>query len=126
MRYLKFPKYHNSYIYLLILFLGIPFTMLYNMTAGVMRAIGDSRTPFIFLAFSTVSNIFLDIFCITVLHWGVAGAAIATVAAQGMSGFLCLFYMIKKYPVLIVFEDGKISEVYNESDIKKFKLGDIK
>ena len=92
--------FHNSYIYLLILFLGIPFTMLYNMTAGVMRAIGDSRTPFIFLAFSTVSNIFLDIFCITVLHWGVAGAAIATVAAQGMSGFLCLFYMIKKYPVL--------------------------
>ena len=92
--------FEGSYIYLFIIFLGIPFTLLYNLTSGIMRAIGDSKTPFLFLAFSTVSNIFLDIFCITVLHWGVAGAAIATVAAQGMSGLLCLFYMMKKYPVL--------------------------
>lgn len=92
--------FSDSYIYLLIIFLGIPFTLLYNLTSGIMRAVGDSRTPFLFLAFSAVSNIFLDLFCITVLHWGVAGAAIATIASQAMSGCLCLFYIMKKYPVL--------------------------
>ena len=65
-----------------------------------MRAVGDSRTPFLFLAFACVANIFLDIFCITTLHWGVAGAAIATITSQLMSGVFCLIYIIKKYPVL--------------------------
>ena len=81
-------------------FAGIPFTLLYNLTSSIMRAVGDSRTPFLFLAFACVANIFLDIFCITTLKWGVAGAAIATITSQLMSGVLCLIYMMKKYPVL--------------------------
>ena len=92
--------FQGAWVYLFILFLGIPFTLLYNLTSGIMRAIGDSKTPFIFLAISTILNVFFDLFCIVVLKWGCAGAAIATVSAQAISGFLCLFYIIRKYPVL--------------------------
>lgn len=77
----------DAYSYLFIIFLGIPFTVLYNMTAGMLRAVGNSRAPFAFLAISTFLNIFLDMFCIAVLHWGCAGAAIATIASQALSGF---------------------------------------
>ena len=92
--------FDDAYIYLLVILLGIPFTLLYNLTSSIMRAVGDSRTPFLFLAFACFANIFLDIFCITTLQWGVAGAAIATITSQLMSGVLCLVYMMKKYPVL--------------------------
>ena len=92
--------FQGAWVYLFILFLGIPFTLLYNLTSGIMRAIGDSKTPFIFLAISTILNVFFDLFCIVVLKWGCAGAAIATVSAQAISGCLCLFYIIRKYPVL--------------------------
>lgn len=93
--------YADAYTYLMVLFLGIPFTLLYNITAGVLRAVGDSRTPFIFLALSTVANIGLDLFCITVLKWGVLGAAVATVASQAVSGLLCLIFILKKVKFLI-------------------------
>ena len=92
--------FQGAWVYLFILFLGIPFTLLYNLTSGIMRAIGDSKTPFIFLTISTILNVFFDLFCIVVLKWGCAGAAIATVSAQAISGFLCLFFIIRKYPVL--------------------------
>lgn len=68
--------YDNAYSYLLIIFLGIPFTILYNYLSSILRSVGDSRTPFIFLALSAVLNIFLDLFCIVVLKLGCAGAAI--------------------------------------------------
>lgn len=92
--------YGNAYSYLVIIFMGIPFNLLYNLLAGIFRSVGDSRTPFIFLAFSTVLNIGLDLFCILVLHLGCAGAAIATVVSQAVSGILCYVYMRKKMPVL--------------------------
>lgn len=92
--------YGNAYQYLLIIFLGIPFSFLYNLTSGILRSVGDSRTPFLFLAISTILNIFLDLFCILVLNWGCAGAAIATITAQAMSGCFCLIYIIKKMPLL--------------------------
>jgi putative MATE family efflux protein len=92
--------YANAYRYLLIIFLGIPFTILYNLVSGILRAVGDSKTPFIFLGISTVLNIFLDLFCILVLRWGCAGAAIATITAQAMSGILCLLFIWKKVPLL--------------------------
>lgn len=103
LKVLRTPEdiYSDAYIYLLVIFLGIPFTFLYNMTAGILRAVGDSRTPFIFLAVSTVANIGLDIFCITVLRWGCMGAAIATVTSQAVSGILCLIFIIKKMKFLI-------------------------
>lgn len=90
----------NAYHYLLILFLGIPFTILYNLLSCIMRAVGDSRTPFLFLAFSTVLNIVLDFAFIVVIHLGVSGAALATILSQAVSGILCLVYIYKKAPML--------------------------
>ena len=55
-----------AYRYLLIIFLGIPFTLLYNLEAAMLRAVGDSKTPFVFLAISTMTNILLDLLCILV------------------------------------------------------------
>ena len=69
----------NAYAYLVIIFAGIPFTLLYNYLSAILRAVGDSKTPFYFLALSSVLNIGLDFFCILVLHMGCAGAAFATI-----------------------------------------------
>ena len=65
----------RSYIYLLIIFIGLPCTLLYNLCSSILRAVGDSRTPFLFLGFSAVLNIFLDLYMVATLHLGVAGAA---------------------------------------------------
>lgn len=88
--------YTNAYQYLVIIFMGIPFNLLYNLLSGILRSVGDSRTPFMFLAFSTVLNIGLDLFCILGLHLGCAGAASATIISQAVSGVLCYVYMRKK------------------------------
>lgn len=92
--------YQDAYRYLLILFLGIPFTLLYNLLSGILRAVGDSKTPFMFLVFSTVLNVLLDLFCIIILKWGCAGAAIATITAQACSGILCYIYIRKSFSIL--------------------------
>ncbi len=92
--------YQDAYRYLLVIFLGIPFTLLYNYLSSILRAVGDSRTPFIFLAISAILNIGLDFFCILVLQWGCAGAAIATITAQAISGCLCLIFIWKKVETL--------------------------
>lgn len=92
--------YDGAYKYLFILFLGIPFSLFYNLVAGIMRALGDSRTPFIFLAVSTVLNIFLDLLFIAVIPLGVSGAALATITAQCVSGISCYIYARKRYDIL--------------------------
>ncbi len=90
----------GSYNYIIIIFLGIPVVLLYNMTAAILRSLGDSRTPVVFLVTAAVLNIFLDIFCIVVLSMGVAGAAVATVVSQAIAGFACLIYMRRKFSIL--------------------------
>lgn len=92
--------YGNAYQYLLIIFLGLPFTLLYNLLSSILRSVGDSRTPFLFLAISTVLNIILDIFCIVMLRWGCAGAAVATVTAQAVSGLMCIAFIWKKVEII--------------------------
>lgn len=92
--------YQDAYRYLLIIFLGIPFTLLYNLLSSLLRAVGNSKAPFIFLAISTFLNVFLDLFCIAVLHLGCAGVALATITAQALSGIACLVYIIRVMPVL--------------------------
>ena len=86
--------------YLLILFIGIPCSFFYNLLASLIRSLGDSRTPFLFLLFSTSLNIALDLCFILVFKWGVAGAAIATVVAQGAAAVLCYRFMMRHYEVL--------------------------
>lgn len=90
----------DAYQYIWVIFLGIPVTYLYNMLSGIIRALGDSKTPVIFLVMSSFLNIGLDLFFIINLHMGVAGAAWATVISQGISGVCCLWYMIKKFEIL--------------------------
>lgn len=90
----------RSYAYIWVIFLGIPVTFLYNMTSGVIRALGDSRTPVIFLVMSSFLNVGLDLFFIVSLQAGVQGAAWATVISQGVSGVCCLLFMVKKFEIL--------------------------
>lgn len=97
--------FEYAYIYILIIFLGIPCTFLYNFLAGVARALGDSKTPLMFLILSSVVNIALDFVLMIPIPLGVAGAAIATVISQGISGVICLFYMKKKFPILKATRD---------------------
>lgn len=95
----------GSYSYIVIIFLGIPITYLYNMTAAILRSLGDSRTPVIFLVMAAVLNIFLDMLCIIVFGMGVAGAAVATVTSQAIAGICCLIYMYKKFAILRMSKD---------------------
>ena len=102
LRSMRTPEniFHDAYLYLLVTFIGVPCTFFYNMFSSIIRALGDSKTPFWFLLFSTVLNIVLDLFCILVMGWGVAGAAIATVFSQGLSALLCYRYMMRRFEVL--------------------------
>lgn len=102
LRTMRTPEniFYDAYLYLLITFIGVPCTFFYNLFSCIIRALGDSKTPFWFLLFSTILNILLDLFCILVLGWGVAGASIATVVSQGLSAFLCYHYMMRKFEIL--------------------------
>lgn len=93
---------NGAHSYIWVIFLGIPATYLYNMVSGVIRALGDSKTPVMFLIMSSFINIGLDLFFIINLHMGVAGAAWATVIAQTVSGISCLLYMVRKFRILRV------------------------
>lgn len=99
--------YKEAYDYLFVVFLGIPFIMLYNVLSAILRAVGDSRTPFIFLVFSTILNIGLDVFCIVVLKMGVLGASVATVTAQAVSGILCALVIVKNFEILRVRQEDR-------------------
>lgn len=90
----------DSAAYLRIIMIGLLAGALYNMLASILRAIGDSFTPLIFLIISTVLNIVLDYSFIKYLNTGVAGAAVATVVSQLVSAVLCFIYMYRKYPQL--------------------------
>ena len=79
-----------SLLYLQIMFLGIPIVMAYNLLATVLRSLGDGRTPLQAMIVAALSNIALDLLFVLVFHWGVAGAAIATLIAQGISSVYCL------------------------------------
>ncbi|WP_167958119.1 MATE family efflux transporter [Anaerosporobacter faecicola] len=90
----------ESYVYIRVIFLGMIVTLWYNALASVLRAIGDTVTPLIFLIVGTVLNVGLDFLFINGFHMGVEGAAYATVLAQFISVVLVFVYMWKKYPML--------------------------
>lgn len=92
--------FQGAYEYIVIIFIGIPVTYLYNMCSGLIRAVGDSKTPVYFLAIASILNIVLDVVLIVNFKMGVAGAAVATVISQGVSGVLCLLFIIKKFDIL--------------------------
>ena len=92
--------YHAAYTYCFIIFAGIGAQQFYNFICSFLRSMGDSITPLLFLLFSTVLNVGLDLLFILSFRWGVAGAAIATVSAQLISTVGCFIYAFTRYPQL--------------------------
>lgn len=102
LRFMHTPAdiFDDAYSYIMIICAGIAAQMLYNLLASVLRALGNSKVPLYFLILSALLNIVLDLVLIIVFHLGAPGAAYATVISQGVSGVLCLVYIVKKIPVL--------------------------
>lgn len=93
--------FQDAWIFLFLQFAAIPFTMAYNLLAGFIRALGNSRQPFYFLIFSAIINILLDIVFILIMGMGVEGAGIATLLSQAFSSMMCLWYIRKHLTILI-------------------------
>jgi putative MATE family efflux protein len=101
--------FDSAYSYIIVIYWGIPAAFLFNLFSNMMRAVGDSHTPLIFLVIACIINIILDYVFILAFHTGVKGAAYATVIAQLLSGFFCIPVIIKKLPILrIKREDWKV------------------
>ena len=104
-----------AYDYIFVIFLGIPATMLYNLLSGILRSLGDSKTPLVFLIMCSLLNVVLDIVFILTLNMGVAGAGWATLLSQLISGVLCLYFIVKKFPILHLKQDDlRLRRIINE------------
>lgn len=92
----------QSVAFVRVIFIGVFASMAFNLLSNMMRALGDSRTPLIFLIIATVVNIALELLFILGFHWGVAGAGWATVIAQTFSAILCWLFIKKRIPLLVI------------------------
>lgn len=103
------PKeiFSDAYIFLIFQFAAIPFTIAYNLLAGFIRALGNSKQPFFFLIFSSIVNILLDFLFIIGLRLGVEGVGLATMLSQAASGYMCYTYIRRKMEVLIPAADER-------------------
>lgn len=104
---MKTPEdiFEGAYIYIVVIFAGIPAMILYNLLSGFLRSLGDSVTPLIFLVVSSFLNIGLDLLFIRTFGMGIFGASFATVLSQAISGLLCLVVIIKKFDILRLTKD---------------------
>ena len=95
---IKTPEniFADSWIYLKIYIIGVPFVLFYNIATGIFSALGDSKTPFIFLVCSSTANIFMDILFVTAFDMGVAGVAFATFICQGISCIFAMLFVFKR------------------------------
>lgn len=112
LKIMKTPQniFKDSYDYLSVIFIGIFAVMMFNVLSNVLRGLGDGRTPLVFLVIASILNIILDLVFILIFEMGVAGAALATVVSQVVSGLLCIFYIVKKFPILhLKKEDFKLT-----------------
>ncbi|MGL4797764.1 MAG: MATE family efflux transporter [Paraclostridium sp.] len=105
----------DSYSYISVIFAGTFALFFYNMLSSILRALGDSKTPLYFLIVASILNVILDLVFIVNFSMGVAGAAYATVIAQGVSALLCLFYTYKKFPIL------RLNKEHFKVDMEYFK-----
>lgn len=124
---LKALSVHGSYFddcltYLYIYIGSLPFVFLYNLGCGICSALGDSKTPFIFLVVSSVLNVGLDLLFVWVLHLDVAGAAWATLISQGISCVLTVFVLIRKLKA--VRSDEK-PQIFNKQILKELTITSI-
>ena len=115
MRLMKTPEniIVDSCKYVKVIFAGIPAIFMYNILSGTIRSLGDSKSPLMFLALKSLLNIILDVVFIAGFKTGVAGAGFATIISQGISGFTCLIYILRKLPILKVRkEEWRINPAY--------------
>lgn len=100
LNFLRVPEniWQSAYNYLFILLVGLVATALYNISSGILRAMGDSKTPLKAMVTASITNIVMDLVFVMIFHWGVEGAGIATVLAQFCSGAICCI-QLKKYGV---------------------------
>lgn len=109
----------NSKLYLDIYILGLPFVFYYNVATGIFSALGDSKTPFVFLACSSVSNIAMDILFVAGFKMGVAGVAWATLICQGVSCILSVIFVFKRFEKIKT--DGKV-KVFSFAILKRIAV----
>ena len=109
----------DSSLYLTIYIWGLPFLFFYNIATGIFSALGDSKTPFIFLAFSSSANILIDILFVKSFSMGIAGVAWATFLCQGISCVLALFVVLKRLADIKV--SGKVP-VFSRNQLKKIAV----
>ncbi len=95
----------GAYSYIFVIFLGIPVIYLYNLLSGIIRSLGDSKSPLFFLVLSSGLNIILDLTLILIFDMGVAGAAWATVISQAVSGIACLIYIMLRFDILKISKE---------------------
>ena len=112
----------DAVTYIRIYFGGVLFSVVYNMTAGILNAAGNSRRSLVYLAWASVTNIVLDLVCVLVLHWGVAGAAAATVFAQWISGIGLGLYTLARMPGLRVSRSDMRFDRALMTEISHFSL----
>jgi len=91
--------------YLFIMFAGIIATIFYNLSSNIVRALGDSKTPLYFLIVSTILNLIMDVLFVIKFGWGIKGVGWATIVAQAISTILCVWYMLRKFPILKLSRD---------------------
>lgn len=111
--------FSDSWLYLEIYIWGLPFVLFYNVATGIFSALGDSKTPFIFLACSSTANIFMDILFVTVFDMRVSGVAWATFICQGISCILAVFFVFKRFAKIET--NGKIA-VFSFSLLKDISI----
>lgn len=118
---LKTPEdiFGDARVYLFTLFLGTPFIIFYNWLSSLLRAVGDSKTPFAFLVFSTMLNVVLDLLFIVCFGWGVFGAAFATVISLFVSGLLCALYIRAKFEILRLKKENKVFDIRTAAALVK-------
>ena len=97
----------NAASYIRIIFAAIPCCVLYNMAGSILRSLGDSRTPVVFLVLASLVNVALDLFLMIVCGMGVEGAAIATAISQLISGLGCVVVMIRRFPILRLGQEDR-------------------
>ncbi|SFG43724.1 putative efflux protein, MATE family [Lachnospiraceae bacterium C7] len=118
---MRTPKeiFNEAYTYITIICFGMCALVFYNLFSAFLRAVGNSVIPLYTLVFASILNVILDLLFIAVFKMGVAGAAVATVTAQGISAILCLIYIIKKEKLLWPHKD----EWYIEKNDSKLQIG---
>ncbi|MDE7479357.1 MAG: polysaccharide biosynthesis C-terminal domain-containing protein, partial [Lachnospiraceae bacterium] len=109
----------DSALYMDIYILGLPFLFFYNIATGIFSALGDSKTPFYFLAFSSTSNIVVDILFVKSFQMGIAGVAWATFLCQGISCILSILLILKR---LAAIRTEKKAELFSSALLKKLAL----